>query len=215
METIGTWFRSSPVHDICLLVSREETAVTAESSSKTGPLASASILGCSPLSLLGSVLPVLFLSNCSLHRGRQSLCERQTADLNARHVPSTLGWPWGKVASCLLFIPYPLRARSAWPAPLCTCAVNRVKLLPAWEVQVCDSGRHSRGCSVLSSQKGKRILSFWFPVITWLTGMVPRNSEFRPQIVVSNSDKNSWKMLRPNCGHWAWTWNCQSRLGVL
>ena len=181
---IGTWFRSSPVHDICLLVSREETAVTAESSSKTGPLASASILGCSPLSLLGSVLPVLFLSNCSLRRGRQSLCERQTVDLNARHVPSTLGWPWRKVASCLLFIPYPLPAHSAWPAPLCTCAVNRVKMLPAGERQDCDSGRHSRECSVLSSQKGNWILSFWFTVIAWLTCMLTRNSEFRQRIVV-------------------------------
>lgn len=38
-------------------------------------------------------------------------------------------------------------ARPAWRAPLCTCAVNRVKTLLAWEVQVCDSGCHSRECS--------------------------------------------------------------------
>lgn len=49
----------------------------------------------------------------------------------------------------------------------------------AGHVQVCDSGHHSGECSgtlrllaasasVLSSQKGKQILSFWFPIITWL-----------------------------------------------
>lgn len=55
--TIGTRFHSSPVHGICLLVSREKTTVTAESSSKTGPLPQP-LFQASAHSLLVSVLPV-------------------------------------------------------------------------------------------------------------------------------------------------------------
>lgn len=55
--TIGTRFHSSPVHGICLLVSREETTVTTESSSKTGPLPQP-LFQASAHSLLVSVLPV-------------------------------------------------------------------------------------------------------------------------------------------------------------